>query len=231
MSIVAIIPARSGSKRIPKKNIKLFAGKPIIAYSIESAKESKLFNRIVVSTDSQEIAKVAERFGAEIPFLRPAELADDHTGVNEVVLHALNYLLEDGENIDFVCCIYATAPFIRPEYIKRGYDLLLKKGVTSTLAVTSFSYPIKRALKINELGKIELFWPNFFESRSQDIDDAFHDAGQFCWAYTKLFLKEKRLLTQDSFPLILPRYLVQDIDTLEDWKRAELMFKAMHSNN
>jgi pseudaminic acid cytidylyltransferase len=223
---VAIIPARGGSKRIPRKNIKLFAGKPIISYSIEAARQSGVFRRIIVSTDSDAIARVALEHGAEVPFMRPAELADDHTPTAPVVLHALEWLAQQGEPAQCACCIYPTAPFLQPRFLRQGHELLVTRGVSSVFSVTTFAFPILRALRINERGHLEMFWPEYEYSRSQDLPEAYHDAGQFYWLNCELFFQERRIYTKDALPVILPRYLVQDIDTLEDWERAELMFRA-----
>lgn len=227
MSIVAVIPARGGSKRIPHKNIKLFCGRPMIAYSIEAAKDAAIFDRIIVSTDSKEIASIAKEFSAEVPFMRPVQLADDYTGTDAVILHALKWLMEDGEKIDHVCCIYATAPFVKAEYIIKGYDLLCDKNATSCFSVTTYSSPIFRSLKINSQNRLEMFWPEYGETRSQDLTEAYHDAGQFYWADVKKYLKEKQFYSRDSVPVILPRYLVQDIDTPEDWDTAEKMYSVL----
>ena len=226
MSIVAVIPARGGSKRIPHKNIKSFCGKPIIAYSIKAAKNAGIFDRIIVSTDSEKIASTAKEFGAEVPFIRPAELADDFAGTDAVILHALKQLMGDGEKIDYICCIYATAPFVKAEYVIKGYDLLRDKNAASCFSVTTYPFPIFRSLKINSQNRLEMFWPEYRETRSQDLPEAYHDAGQFYWADAKKYLKEKQFYSKDAVPVILPRYLVQDIDTIEDWNIAELMFKA-----
>ena len=224
---VAIIPARGGSKRIPNKNIKSFAGKPIIAYSIEAAKLSGVFDRIVVSTDSEKIAEVAREYDAEIPFLRPAELADDHTPTAPILSHALTWLGEHGASPKYACCIYATAAFVRPESIREGYEKLTKEKVSSVFSVTTFRFPIFRALKITASGHLEMFWPEHELTRSQDLPEAYHDAGQFYWIDCHTFLKEKKLYGRDALPVILPRYLVQDIDTPEDWETAERMFYAL----
>jgi pseudaminic acid cytidylyltransferase len=221
MNIVAIIPARGGSKRIPNKNIKLFAGQPIISYTIKAAQHADLFDKIIISTDSEKIAKVAESYGAEVPFIRPAELADDYTGTDAVILHALKRLVEDGEKIDYICCIYATAPFIKAEYIIKGYNILRDKNATTSFSVTTYHFPIFRSLKINNQDRLEMFWPEYKETRSQDLPEAYHDAGQFYWAAAKKYLKEKQFYSKDAVPVILPRYLVQDIDTIEDWETAE----------
>ncbi len=224
---VAIIPARGGSKRLPGKNIRPFLGKPIIAYSIEAALASSLFEKVLVSTDSEEIAEIAREYGAVTPFLRPIELSDDHTATAPVIEHALRWLREQGDNINYACCIYATAPFVQPDYIKIGFDLLTQENCTTTYSVTSFPFPIFRASKINENGSLEMFWPENELARSQDLPEAYHDAGQFYWLHVDRFLQQKKLYASDSKPVILPRHLVQDIDTLEDWVRAEYMYKAI----
>ncbi|NQT71705.1 MAG: pseudaminic acid cytidylyltransferase [Chloroflexi bacterium] len=223
---IAVIPARGGSKRIPHKNIKSFVGKPIISYSIKAAQETALFDRIIVSTDSEEIAKVAKQWGAEVPFLRPAELADDFTGDVAVLIHALTWLQEQDTLPRYFCYIYATAPFIRPECIGEGFDLLDEKNATTAFSVTTFPYPIFRSLKIEPDGNLRWLWPEYEKTRSNDLPETYHDAGQFYWGNSETFLKEKTLLSSNTVPIILPRYLVQDIDTPEDWKTAELMFKA-----
>ncbi|NTV90941.1 MAG: pseudaminic acid cytidylyltransferase [Clostridiales bacterium] len=224
---VAIIPARIGSKRIPKKNIKIFHGKPMIAYSIQAALKTKLFSSIIVSTDSMEVANIAITYGAEVPFIRPAELADDFTGTDAVMLHALNYLIDHGADIQYVCCIYATAPFINSAYIKKGFDLLKKKNATSAFTVTTYPYPIYRSLKISEDGRLHMIWPDYMNVRSQDLSEAYHDAGQFYWADAQKYLTEKNFFSKDAVPVVLPRHLVQDIDTDEDWQRAEAMYKVL----
>ena len=222
--IVAIIPARGGSKRIPQKNIKSFAGKPIIAYSIKSAQETGLFDRIIVSTDSQEVAQVARNCGAEVPFVRPAELADDYTGTAKVVLHALKWLSQQNQKVVSLCCLYATAPFVQPEAIRRGYELLKEHGLTSVYSVTTFPAPIFRALKITKTGRLEMIWPENLDTRSQDLPEAYHDAGQFYWADAKKYRKAKRFHSDNAMPIVIPRFLVHDIDTPEDWETAEKFY-------
>jgi pseudaminic acid cytidylyltransferase len=224
---IAIIPARGGSRRIPGKNIKLFAGKPIIAYSIEAAKASDIFDRIIVSTDSDEIAKVAIAYGAEIPFVRPQELSDDHTPTAPVITHAIQWFNDRGHFPEFACCIYATAPFVKPEFLKEGYEIIVKYNVTSVFSVTTFSFPIFRSLKITAKGTLAMFWPEHELTRSQDLPEAYHDAGQFYWLKIDSFLKSGKIYTPDARPVILPRHLVQDIDTPEDWITAERMLKAI----
>lgn len=226
---IAIIPARGGSRRIPGKNIKHFAGKPIIAYSIEAAKVSGIFDRIIVSTDSDEIAKVAIAHGAEIPFIRPKELSDDHTPTAPVIAHAIHWFRDRGYSPELACCIYATAPFVKPEFIKEGYDTIVKHNVTSVFSVTTYSFPILRSLRITNKGTLAMFWPEHELTRSQDLPEAYHDAGQFYWLKVDSFLKSGKIYTSDAMPVILPRYLVQDIDTQEDWITAERMFKAVRA--
>jgi pseudaminic acid cytidylyltransferase len=224
---VAIIPARGGSKRIPKKNIKNFAGKPIVAYSIETAQKCGIFDRILVSTDSEEVAAVVRKRGAEVPFMRPAELADDFTPTAQVLAHALNWLVDNGTPAKYTCCIYATAPFIRPEYIKQGFEKLTKSKVSSVFSVATFSFPLFRALELTKDGNLRMMWPEHELTRSNDLPETYHDAGQFYWLDAEIFLKEMKMYGRDSKPIILPRHVVQDIDTLEDWEVAERMFKAL----
>lgn len=224
---ICIIPARGGSKRIPKKNIRDFCGRPMIARSIEAAENSGVFDRILVTTDSPEVAGVAVEQGAEVPFLRPPELADDHASTDAVVVHALNWCRENGCTPEYACCLYATAPFVRPEYLRKGLELLKSTGATSAFSVTSFPFPIFRGLKINQSGALEMFWPEHRMTRSQDLPEAYHDAGQFYWMNVARYMQAPALYAPDAVPVILPRYLVQDIDTPEDWERAEIMFRTL----
>lgn len=223
---VAVIPARGGSKRIPRKNIKDFCGKPMIAWSIEAALESDCFDKVLVSTDDNDIAEVARSFGAEVPFMRPAELSDDFTGTTPVIAHAINQLEATPE---VVCCIYATAPFIRAEDIRQGNEALQDNDADYAFSVTSYAFPIQRSLKLTANGRIEMFSPEFFETRSQDLEEAYHDAGQFYWGRASAWLQGRQLFSPRSIPVRLPRHRVQDIDTPEDWVRAELMFKTLSS--
>ncbi|MDI1231804.1 MAG: pseudaminic acid cytidylyltransferase [Methylobacter sp.] len=226
---IAVIPARGGSKRIPRKNIKEFCGKPMIAWSIEAAKASKLFDHIIVSTDDEEIAEVARAWGAEAPFMRPVELSDDFTGTGAVVKHATEWAIKNIGNVEFVCTVYATAPFIKATDLVAGLELMLKSNKDIAFTVTSFPFPIQRAIKINEAGHIAMFQPEHLMTRSQDLEPAFHDAGQFYWARTAAVLHDVPAFSDAAVPLILPRHQVQDIDTIEDWQRAELMFTAWHA--
>jgi pseudaminic acid cytidylyltransferase len=225
--IIAVIPARGGSKRIPRKNIKLFAGKPMIAWSIEAAKKSEVFDDIIVSTDDEEIANIALKYGASVPFLRPANLSDDFVGTNAVVKHAITFLNDSGKNVEYACCIYATAPFIRPYYIKHGFNKMIDKKTKFAFSVTTFPFPVQRALRIKKNSIVEPIWPEFILDRSQDLEEAFHDAGQFYWGRAEAFIDEDDMYAKNSYPIKLPRYLTQDIDTDEDWAQAELMFNAL----
>jgi len=225
---IAVIPARGGSKRIPGKNIKPFCGKPMIAWSVETAIAAKVFDAVVVSTDSDEIAAVAETYGAEAPFRRPWELADDHTPTLPVIAHAIHWLEENRGPIAFVCCIYATAPFLQPRFLRAGLDLLQAHADSDfAFSVTSYSYPIFRSLKRNSDGTVSMFWPEHGLTRSQDLPEAWHDAGQFYWGRREAFLNRQSLLSGRCHPVILPRHLVQDIDTEEDWEVAERMFSIL----
>ena len=224
---VAIIPARKGSKRIPNKNIRPFSGQPMITYPIRAAQDSGLFDRILVSTDSEEISAIAQACGADVPFMRPAELSDDHTATAPVLKHALEWLNKSGTPASHACCIYATAPFVRASDIVQGLDILQDSKVATVFTVTSFTFPILRALKIKPDGKLAMFWPEHRLTRSQDLPEAYHDAGQFYWLDVASFLENPELYSKDSKPIILPRYLAQDIDTLEDWETAELMHRAL----
>ena len=222
---VAVIPARGGSKRIPRKNIKLFHGKPLVAYSIEAALNTNLFERVIVSTDDEEIAEIAIKHGAEVPFIRPKELSDDFTGTEEVVEHALGFLKQRGESYDYVCTIYATAPLLKEKYIIEGYEKLKNVDAANAFSATYMPFPIQRTFKIVN-GRCEMFFPEHYHTRSQDLEEAYQDAGQFYWK--KLGVKSNDIMFgKDSIPIILPRYLVQDIDTLEDWKRAEIMYEVI----
>jgi len=228
---VAIIPARGGSKRIPRKNIKDFCGKPMIAWSIEAALQSGCFERVIVSTDDEEIAEVALRFGAEVPFMRPEELSGDFVATIPVIKHAIQWLEANKIIPDWVCCIYATAPFISANALKSGLTLIQQQDADYVFSVTSYAFPIQRAIKLQQNDTVQMFSPEHFSTRSQDLDEAYHDAGQFYWGARTAWLEEKTIFSSESYPVILPRHLVQDIDTQEDWIRAELMFKAIEKNS
>lgn len=227
MTTVAIIPARGGSKRIPRKNIKEFCGKPMIAWSIEAAQKSGCFDRIIVSTDDAEIAEVARQFGGETPFMRPSSLSDDHSGTLPVIRHTIEWLSDDDSPVSEACCLYATAPFVSPEDLKRGQQLLNSEACSYAFSVTSYAFPIQRAIRITSNGRVAMFNPQHFQTRSQDLEEAWHDAGQFYWGTARAWKDEKPIFSEDAVPVLLPRHRVQDIDTPEDWARAEWLFRAM----
>ncbi|MEP1744160.1 MAG: pseudaminic acid cytidylyltransferase [Kangiellaceae bacterium] len=228
---VAIIPARGGSKRIPRKNIKLFHGKPLIAYSIEAAIASNCFDKIIVSTDDEEIASVAKQYGAEVPFVRPNKIADDYATTMDVIRHAICWLTDRSIKVEYVCCIYATAPFLTAKILQKGYKQLVKGDFNYAFGATSYAFPIQRALKLNKSGSVEMFMPEHLNTRSQDLEEAYHDAGQFYWGKAAAFLDENAIFSAQSSAVLLPRISVQDIDTIEDWTNAEVMFKMLNRVN
>ena len=225
---LAIIPARGGSKRIPRKNVKPFCGKPMLAWSIEAAHASNCFDSIIVSTDDAEIADTARRYGAKVPFLRPPELSNDHAGTAPVIAHAINWMNANGpQQVSLVCCIYATAPFVTAADIERGLDTLHREDCDYAFSVTSYPFPIQRAIRITPNGRVKMFQPEQFTTRSQDLEEAWHDAGQFYWGRATAWLAGKPVFSHDAAPVTLPRHRVQDIDTPEDWHRAEIMFQIL----
>jgi len=222
MSNICIIPARGGSKRIPRKNIKDFLGKPIIAYSIEIAQESGLFDEIMVSTDDEEIALTAQKYGAHVPFLRSAKNSDDHSTLSDVITEVLE-LYE--VKFDYCCCVLPTAPLIQKENLRRAYLKMVDRGFYSVRPVVQFSYPIQRALKIS--GDETLFWfyPEYSKTRSQDLLPAFHDAGQFYWMHTNIGLSQER-----RGAIVISETEAQDIDNEEDWKLAEIKYQLIYTH-
>lgn len=226
---LAVIPARGGSKRIPRKNIRNFCGKPMIAWSIEAAIKSAAFDYIMVSTDDDEIADIAKQYGAEVPFMRPLELANNTTATIPVIKHATEWYIKNDLKPELVCCIYATAPFVTKEDLIRGRNEIVTSGADYAFSVTSYAFPIQRAIRINEKHKTKMFEPKNFNVRSQDLEEAYHDAGQFYWGKADAWLASKPIFDSQSVPIILPRHRVQDIDTDEDWIRAEWMFKALQT--
>lgn len=231
MKNLAIIPARGGSKRIPRKNIREFAGKPMIAYSIQAALGSGVFDRVIVSTDDEEIADVARYYGADVPFLRPAELSCDHTGTTEVIAHAINWVREKGQNPLAACCIYATAPFIQKADIKLGLETLEKGAWQYVFSATSFGFPIFRSFQKQADDGLEMFFPEYFQTRSQDLPEAMHDAGQFYWGRSQAWVDGLKIFDQWSTVVELPLWRVQDIDTLDDWERAEIIHDLLNKLN
>ena len=228
---LAVIPARGGSKRIPRKNIKAFSGLPMIAWSIRAAVQSECFDRIIVSTDDHEIATVALEHGAEVPFVRPANLSDDHTGTIPVIAHAIDWQNQHGQVATQVCCLYATAPFVQATDLLRGLQVLHSTGADYAFSVTSYAFPIQRAIRIPPDLRVEMFQPEYFNTRSQDLPEAWHDAGQFYWGQAQAWLSSESLFGCSSAPVPLPRHRVQDIDTPEDWERAEWLFRAMQQGS
>lgn len=222
---IAIIPARGGSKRIPRKNIKLFHGKPMIAWSILAAKQAGCFTRIIVSTDDAEIAAVAREYGAEAPFIRPAEIANDYATTGEVISHAINWLKQQGQMSERVCCLYATAPFVEPGDLCQGLALLtVNSECQFAFSATRFPFPIQRAIKLDKLGGVSMFYPEYQLTRSQDLEEAYHDAGQFYWGRASAWLNKAPIFSAHSQVVLLPSHRVQDIDTPDDWLRAEKLF-------
>lgn len=220
---IAVIPARGGSQRIPQKNIKLLNGKPLIAYSIQTALESGLFDKVIVSTDDQEIAEVARKWGAETPFTRPDELADHFTGTTPVMQHALRTLIEQGKKIDKACLIYATCPLLTAEDLRLGYEALKTHGLS--FSATTFDFPVQRALCVRD-GKLQPMYPEHISKRSQDLEEAIHDAGQFYWGTVNQWLTNPAFFSERAYPIMLPRHRIQDLDTEEDWQRLQQLFST-----
>ena len=228
MKAVAVIPARGGSKRIPRKNIRPFLGKPVIAYSILAAQQAGVFDEIVVSTDDKEIAETAEHYGALVPFLRPVELSDDQTGIRKVVVHAIRELEEKNKYPSMVCTIYAASPLIQYQDIVKAYKKLQLSDQDFIFSATTFSATIFRAFSMKENGSIKMFWPENYLVNSQDFPQAYYHAGQFLWGRREAYLNESpQVPFEHSIAMIVPRYRVMDVDTLEDWRHAELLYKAL----
>lgn len=224
---VAIIPARGGSKRIPRKNIRKFAGRPMIAHSIAAARDCGVFDKIIVSTDDTEIADVARDCGAHVPFMRPATLSDDHATSIAVVAHAVDWLRAAGQPPDDVCCLYATAPFVSPRDLRTALDVLQISGAPFCFPVTTFAFPIQRALARDADGAVRMLHPEHEITRSQDLAEHVHDAGQFYWGRARAWADGLPIYAPHSRTILMPRHRVQDIDTEEDWQRAELMYHAL----
>ena len=224
MNAIAIIPARGGSKRIPRKNIKDFLGMPIIAYSIKAAKESGMFNEVMVSTDDEEIAEVARKYGASVPFLRSEATSNDYATTADVINEVIDEYSKRGKEFDYVACIYATAPFVTAESLRYALDLLADGKYDSAFTCVEFSYPVLRSLIINVDGKISMRWPEYANSRSQDLQKFYHDAGQFYVAKIEIFRKQNAFCGDNTAPIILSELMVQDLDTETDWKIAEIKY-------
>jgi pseudaminic acid cytidylyltransferase len=225
---ICIIPARGGSKRIPRKNIKNFCGKPIIAYSIASALESKIFDHVIVSTDDDEIAKTSIKYGASVPFIRPESLSDDYTTSIDVIEHTHSWVQENFGSVNLICTLYATAPFTTSKDLLNAYEEILKhQDCQAVFPIVEFDFPIQRAIKLSDDGSIEMFQPENLLTRSQDLEKAYHDAGQFYWMKSEFIGSGISLFSDIARTIKIPHYRVQDIDTNDDWIRAEFIFKAM----
>lgn len=229
MSNIAIIPARGGSKRIPRKNIKLFCGKPIIAYSIEAAVHSNLFDEVMVSTDDEEIAEVAKQYGATIPFVRSKKNADDFATTMDVIKEVIESYKQLDRSFDYGCCIYPTAPFTTISLLQQAFDKLVKNNFDGVFPVVKYSYPIWRSLKMEE-DKVSMWWPENVNKRSQDLPDAYHDAGQFYWFNAERVMQSHSLLNKNSGAILINELMVQDIDNVGDWQIAEFKYKYLHKN-
>ena len=227
MKILAIIPARGGSKRIPRKNIKIFAGQPIIKYSIDAAKESGLFDEIMVSTDDKEIAEISKSFGAKVPFMRSKENSTDMAMTASVLEEVVAEYKKRGKDFDYMCCIYPTAVFVTGERLREAKQMILEKSADAVIPVMKFGYPIQRALRTREDGGAVMFWPENYNTRSQDLEPAYHDCGQFYFVKVGSFLKQKVMFMEFTVPLEVPGSEAQDIDNEEDWKMAEIKFKLL----
>lgn len=230
MNNICIIPARGGSKRIPRKNIKDFLGKPIIAYSIEAALNSNLFDEVMVSTDDSEIAEIAKKYGAKVPFMRSEENANDFSGLAEVLEEVLLEYRRIGENYDSFCCILSTSPLIQVSDIKSAYDLFIKNDFDSVYPIVQFSYPILRSLNLDENKNINMNWPEYYNSRSQDLKPSYHDSGTFYWMKSEKLLHYKKMVTPNTGGIVVDELFVQDIDTETDWKLAELKYELLQNS-
>ena len=226
MKSLCIIPARGGSKRIPRKNIKPFMGKPIIAYSIEAALNSAVFDEVMVSTDDEEIADVARQYGASVPFLRSAETSNDYATTVDVLLEVDNKYKEQGKTFDVICCLYSTAPFVTSERLKEAASHI-SDNVDACFTIVQYSYPIQRSLRINEKEYVEMKYPEYLKSRTQDLEKVYHDAGQFYFVKTETLIQEKTVWCKRTAPLILSELEVQDLDTLTDWQLAEMKYQLL----
>lgn len=226
MKRIAIIPARANSKRIPGKNIKLFQGAPIIAYTIKTAQKTNCFDEVMVSTDSDEIAHVASSYGARIPFLRSRENAGDQAGILAVIQEVVEKYAERGEVFDYVCCMFATTPLLQASYVEAGFRLMLEKGATTVFPVVRYGYPIQRALRMVD-GKTSMLWPGNYSVRSQDLEPIYHDAGQFYWLDLKQYPGPSNMFDDNAYGIEYPDLLMEDIDTPEDWEKAEFKYRYL----
>jgi N-acylneuraminate cytidylyltransferase len=228
---VVVIPARGGSKRIPRKNIKEFCGRPIIAYSIEAARQAAHVDRVLVSTDDDEIAEIALEFGAEVPFYRPGDLSDDHAATLAVMSHAVSWMEDNWGLVDKVCCLYPTAPFITSDILDQALSYFAEDAdLNFVFSGTSFAFPIFRGLRVRDNQRVEMIWPEMESRRSQDFEEAYHDAGQFYWGTHNSWLSCSSIFSANSRIFYVSRHAVQDIDTMEDWQQAEAMYQVIRRN-
>ena len=226
---IAIIPARGGSKRIPRKNIKSFCGKPIIGWTINIAQKSKLFDKIIVSTEDKQISNIAKKYKAEVPFSRPMRLADDYVGTSEVVIHAINWLQKEGHKLTDICCIYPTASLMQIKDLKASFRYLKSDKWEYIFSATTFDHPIFRSFTKNKKNQPKIIFNKKISVRSQDLEETYHDAGQFYWGSVKSWLRKKKIFGKKSKMILLPRWRVQDIDVMDDWKKAEIIFRLMRT--
>lgn len=231
MKTLAVITARGGSKRIPRKNVKSFLGKPILLYSIEAALHSGVFDEVMVSTEDEEIAKLAQKAGAKVPFFRSSETANDYATTADVLLEVLGQYRERGMQFDYICCIYPTAPFVTAGRLKEAMEKLASEEADGLLPVVRFSFPPQRSVVLGDDGFLQFKWQEYMLARSQDLEPFYHDAGQFYCLNTERFLQQKKMVMEKTIPMELPESEVQDIDTEEDWKIAEAKYRVLHGEN
>ena len=224
--IAAVILARGGSKRIKRKNIKIFHGKPMICWVIDMVNKSGLFDKIIVSTDDKEIASLAKLNGADVPFIRPINLSDDFATTNAVMSHAVSWMKDKNWDLESICCFYGTSVFFQTTDLIKGLDVMNEKKWSYVFSVTDFDYSIFRSFRVKKNGSVKMFFPEHYEKRSQDLPLAMHDAAQFYWGTPSAWINEEKIFDKKSYGVKVPRWRVQDIDNEEDWKRAEIIFKA-----
>ncbi|MDD6327628.1 MAG: pseudaminic acid cytidylyltransferase [Lachnospiraceae bacterium] len=226
---IAIITARGGSKRIPKKNIKAFCGKPIIAYAIQAAIDSNIFDEVMVSTDSEEIAEIARKYGATVPFMRSEKNSDDYATTEDVIMEVVNQYRELGKEYEYVCCLYPTTPFITSEILQKALMIMERERPAVVIPIVQFSYPPQRCFIIDEKGYAKFKYPEYVQTRSQDLEKQYHDAGQFYIYNVEKLFANRGIIEEDFMSIVLPEICVQDIDTVDDWKMAELKYRLLYS--
>lgn len=225
---IAIVPARIGSKRIPKKNIKTFFGKPIIYWTIKKLLESKLFDRVIVSTDSEQIKKIAIKYNAEVPFIRPKKLANDHTDTLKVIAHAINKIKNNSDKINFVCCVYPTSLFLNIKDLRKGYKKIKSNKFDFVFSACKSDFNILRSFNLNENDKVKMLFPEEYKTRSQDAEQIYHDAAQFYWGTSDAWLNENSIFNENSTFIEIDKSFYCDIDEIKDWKKAETLYKKIN---